>query len=340
MTPSVFISSTISDLRHVRDAVRGVIEEIGFQPVMSEYGEVGYMSGGTAESSCYRSVRDCQIMVLIIGSRYGSESEAMDGMSVTEKEFGTFQDTGGHLITLVAKDTLRYKRIFDVNKGLKGLTIPDMDDAPRVFRFIDQISAAGDSNGIITYENVADIKCFLKRQIGDLVYRALTGAGMLSRNTLTDILSEVQTLRNALSKTERTRPSRFFLRATRFLLDDNNADFSKLLKRLSRVDRLIEIMEESKEDSFGGLCNAIGVEIEILPLSSLQIPDLFERYNVIEVNQFFPVQNIIPLSSEERRQNFAYCIVAGAKKVMLTDATNRYFEAIYASAVSSFRADD
>ena len=42
MIPRVFVSSTIKDLQHVRDAIRELIMELGYQPAMSEHGEVGY----------------------------------------------------------------------------------------------------------------------------------------------------------------------------------------------------------------------------------------------------------------------------------------------------------
>ena len=67
MIPSVFVSSTISGLQPIRETVRSVVEDLGYRPVMSEWSEVNYMSGSTAEASCYKSVGECQIVVLIIG---------------------------------------------------------------------------------------------------------------------------------------------------------------------------------------------------------------------------------------------------------------------------------
>jgi hypothetical protein len=41
MIPNMFVSSTIDDLHHLRDAVRDTLEEMALTPVMSEYGDVG-----------------------------------------------------------------------------------------------------------------------------------------------------------------------------------------------------------------------------------------------------------------------------------------------------------
>ena len=92
MIPSVFISSTISGLQHIRETVRSVVEDLGYRPVMSEWSEVDYMSGSTAEASCYKSVGECQIVVLIIGKHYGSASSVDPDKSVTEYE-GRFART-------------------------------------------------------------------------------------------------------------------------------------------------------------------------------------------------------------------------------------------------------
>ena len=85
MIPTVFISSTVDDLRHIRDAVRATVEEVGYQPVMSEYGEIGYMGGDAAEDACYRTVPGCQLVVLIIGKRYGSAARDCPDKTITTR---------------------------------------------------------------------------------------------------------------------------------------------------------------------------------------------------------------------------------------------------------------
>lgn len=43
MIPNIFVSSTIHDLQYLREAVRDTISEIGHRPVMSEFGDIGYL---------------------------------------------------------------------------------------------------------------------------------------------------------------------------------------------------------------------------------------------------------------------------------------------------------
>jgi hypothetical protein len=72
MTPNIFISSTISDLHHLRDAVRDTIQEFHYTPRMSEYGDLGYLPTISAIESCCQSIKECQLFILIIGKKYGT----------------------------------------------------------------------------------------------------------------------------------------------------------------------------------------------------------------------------------------------------------------------------
>jgi hypothetical protein len=42
--------------------------DLAYTPNMSDYGEIGYINATTAAESCYRSVRQCQLAILIIGN--------------------------------------------------------------------------------------------------------------------------------------------------------------------------------------------------------------------------------------------------------------------------------
>ena len=87
MVPSVFISSSIQDLHHLRDSIREAISSLEYSPVMSDYGDIGYLPTTSAEASCYNTMRDCDLAVLIVGKHYGTKSER--GLSVTHNEMRT-----------------------------------------------------------------------------------------------------------------------------------------------------------------------------------------------------------------------------------------------------------
>ena len=228
MIPSVFISSTVNDLRHVRDAVRSTVEAIGYRPVMSEYGDVGYMGGCTAEEACYKTIRECQILVLIVGKHYGSRSNANDALTVTEMELAEGMKHCAHIITLIDQEVLEFKKVYDENPPDKDLSFPGMNDPAKTFAFISRISQMPSKNAIVPFSNATDIHRILRLQFASLVYELLTAQPSNAMASLTDILSEVKTLREAMTKG--SKPDVQFLAAIRFLLDDENAQLRAVVK--------------------------------------------------------------------------------------------------------------
>jgi hypothetical protein len=79
----VMVSSTILDLEQERNAIRGVLESLGFEALMSE---TQGSHGIPPKELCLRLARECDIYVLIIGQRYGTIIEG-EAISVTEMEF-------------------------------------------------------------------------------------------------------------------------------------------------------------------------------------------------------------------------------------------------------------
>lgn len=74
--PRVFISSTFYDLRHVRNDLERFIASLGYEAVMSERGRVTYGPADRLEEYCYREIQNVDIVVSIVGGKYGSKSQA------------------------------------------------------------------------------------------------------------------------------------------------------------------------------------------------------------------------------------------------------------------------
>lgn len=71
--PRIFISSTYYDLRHVRASLETFVLSLGYEPILSEKGDIAYTPDIPLDESCYREAAGADILVLIIGGRYGSE---------------------------------------------------------------------------------------------------------------------------------------------------------------------------------------------------------------------------------------------------------------------------
>jgi Domain of unknown function (DUF4062) len=218
MIPNVFVSSTIQDLHHLRDAIRDVVTELGYTPFMSEYGDVGYLPDTTAEDSCYRMMEQCQLAIIIIGKRYGSLGTG--GLSITHNEYRTARDRQIPIICLVDHEVLAFKRVYDVAPNHPAFTSLGMDAPDATFNFIKDVTAAPVNNSVLGFDTVAAARFHLKRQLAHLFGELLRSKFDPTRAEIKDILSELKTLRYDL-RSIATHDNPGFLRAVRFLVDDN-----------------------------------------------------------------------------------------------------------------------
>jgi Domain of unknown function (DUF4062) len=226
--PNVFVSSTIADLHHLRDAIRDLLSDIGLAPVMSEHSEVGYSPSSSAEQSCYATMQQCQLAIVIIGRRYGSRG--LNGVSVTQNEFRTARTQGIPVVCLVEKEVLTFKQVFETNRGAAGLSFPGMDAATDSFAFVDEVAAAPTNNAILAFGTVADARKHVKKQLAHLFWELLTRRGDSLKAEVRDVLAEVKALRHSLAPKDAAQ--QVFVRATRFLLEDRASLYRSVLEHL------------------------------------------------------------------------------------------------------------
>ena len=67
----IFVSSTCYDLGVIRSELRPFIIALGHEPVMSDYADILYDPRSHTHDSCIKEVPNCDMVVLIIGSRFG-----------------------------------------------------------------------------------------------------------------------------------------------------------------------------------------------------------------------------------------------------------------------------
>ena len=84
----VFISSTCYDLSLLRSELRSFILSLGYDPVMSDYADVVYDPRIHTHTSCIDEVANCDMLVVIIGSRLGGKSvpEALEKVDFASLE--------------------------------------------------------------------------------------------------------------------------------------------------------------------------------------------------------------------------------------------------------------
>ena len=103
--PQIFISSTFYDLKVIRDDIARAIKDLGYETIRHEVGSIAYARGDKLESSCYREVGNCDILVCVIGGRYGSNSTVASG-SITQNELRSAYEQGKQVYIFVDKNVL------------------------------------------------------------------------------------------------------------------------------------------------------------------------------------------------------------------------------------------
>lgn len=314
MIPSVFISSTISDLQHLREALKDTVQELAYRPVLSEFGDIGYLPHTSAEDSCYLTMRDCQMAILIVGKRYGSVSD--NGMSVTNNEFLAARENTIPVICLVDREVLSYKKVYDATgEGQAQPTFPGMDAPRKTFSLIQEIMDAPVNNGILPFGSVAEARGLLKTQLAHVFGELLRSRYDPVKAGIKDVLSEVMTLRQEL-KNKGMDPQPF-LRATRFLLDDANKKLREFVEGISgSVEIAVPILLKCR--TFEDYLTATETET-IVDDSPANIKDLIKNPDLVTLHQFVIPQRT-PRKPDEPTPFAQWGILRGKRVTMNSDA--------------------
>jgi len=323
MIPSVFISSTVEDLHYVRDAVRSTIEELCYRPVMSDYGEIGYIGEDTAEEACYASVKECDIVILIVGKRVGSPSKTDPSMSVTEKEHDVAVKSGKLILTLVENEVLEYKKVFDKNHGSAAVKFPGMNEPAKTFAFMSRIRSSESRNGIIPFTRTTDIRSILKQQIAILVYNLIHTKSVPTQSSLNDILSEVKTIREAMSK--KALPDVQFLAAVRFLIDDANVQFKQFVQEVMHGPVETWIPKIIEAPDIGSFLKLAKMTVEVRDIESNS--EFFKNLHLRRVSSFCPMPYMVPAEGEKAL--VAHYALIDEDQLIINQIAFDYFNAVY-----------
>lgn len=209
MKPRIFISSTFYDLKYIREDLANFVRSYEYEPVLFENGDIGYTPGKTLDSSCYESMRNSDMVILIIGGEYGSaasgekKDEFKEYMSVTRNEFRTAVESGIPILVMIDKKVLTEYGVYEANydeieNKSRMMNFPTTKNI-NVFRFVKEIK------GIVTlliqeFEQSADIKGFISKQWADMFKNYLS----LLRNDKENrkIESSVNEMKNLIQKME------------------------------------------------------------------------------------------------------------------------------------------
>jgi Domain of unknown function (DUF4062) len=172
LAPEIFISSTFFDLRQIREELERFILEMGYEPVRHETGAIPYVKDKPLESSAYREVELCDIIINVVGGRFGTESADGGGHSITQKELERAMERGIQVFIFVEQRVYSELSTYRLNKTNPDTKYSSADNA-RVLEFLDGLYLLPRNNPITAFQTAKDIIEFLRAQWAGLFQHSL-----------------------------------------------------------------------------------------------------------------------------------------------------------------------
>ena len=197
----VFVSSTCYDLSLLRAQLRIFLKSLGYEPIMSDYADILYDPRIHTHTSCVDEVGNADMLILIIGSRFGgkavaeslnridfesmkSESaaellKAKDNISITQLEVLMAIEKSIPVYTFIDKRVFYDHALYEKNKAsdiIEKIAFPSIEKqetAKYIFNFIDFIRLRTKGNNIFSFEKGQDIEEVLKKQWSNYFQRLL-----------------------------------------------------------------------------------------------------------------------------------------------------------------------
>tara|TARA_B100000029_G_scaffold509970_1_gene600394 strand:- start:1528 stop:2577 length:1050 start_codon:yes stop_codon:yes gene_type:complete len=178
-TPKVFISSTCFDLSEVREQLNKFVRSFGFDPILSEHGDVFYHPDLHTHDACVHEVSNCQLFILIVGGRFGGGYVKDKSKSITNAEYEAAKAANIPVFTYIRNSVLNNHHIYRENRNQKFIdkinfpAIEKQDDAESIFKFIDEVRRSPVNNAFEGFSNFNDIEVHLRKQWAGLFFEFL-----------------------------------------------------------------------------------------------------------------------------------------------------------------------
>jgi hypothetical protein len=156
----VFLSSTLYDLRQVRADIGAFVETLGYGLLDSTDPRFVVDPHLDKYEACLREVQNSDMLILVIGGRYGSEPPGTSS-SITNQEWELAHSRRIPIFTFVDRTVWDTMRVWTRNP--EADFTPTVEDS-RVFDFIHTVSQGTRNNWIWPFGNAAEIVDVLRRQ--------------------------------------------------------------------------------------------------------------------------------------------------------------------------------
>ena len=219
MKLKIFVSSTCYDLGIIRSQLKSFIENMGYDAVLSEYNDIFYDPKDHTHESCVKEVTNADLVILIIGSRFGGKGipnlqslidfktlstsslktgvlDKQDNLSVTQYEIFKAIESDIPIYCFVEENVWHDHRVYEENKEnaevIQNMRFPSIDKnntAPFIFEFINFMRARTHNNAIYPFGKLEDIEGCLLKQWSNLFQRLLSESK--NKNTTSKQMSQI-----------------------------------------------------------------------------------------------------------------------------------------------------
>lgn len=221
----VLVSSTAYDLGVLRTSLKNFIQSLGFDPVLSEESDVLYDPRDHTHGSCLREVEQCDMVILIIGARFGSsisdaevqkltarldeaalERPTSTRLSVTQAEALTAAIHRIPVFAFVERGVDHDYRIYrrnvheDFAANIQYASIARAGTAEYIFSFIEYLQRRASNNSITIFDSIDDVYGHLQKQWSALFQRLLRESRMQEEKEvrIDKLAQEMQELKEAV----------------------------------------------------------------------------------------------------------------------------------------------
>lgn len=212
--PRVFVSSTYYDLKHLRSSIENFIEQLGYEPVLSEKDSIAYLPDAPLDESCYREAKSADLFVLIIGGRYGSSASDQPKVtrndfyeryeSITKREYESACERDIPAFILIEQAVDAEYQTFLKNKENRTIKYAHVDSV-NIFHFIESIRDKQRNNPVKLFAKYSDIEGWLREQwagtFRELIQRMSNGNRIREIDTkVADLAQTAETLKRYLEE--------------------------------------------------------------------------------------------------------------------------------------------
>jgi len=268
--PRIFVSSTYYDLKHIRSSLDNFIDSLGFDSVLSEKGNIAYSPDIPLDESCYREALSADMLVLIIGGRYGSEASSEEATptrefferydSITKKEYDSACSRDIPVYILIESNVQSEYQTYLRNKKNAKIQYAHVDSV-NIFQLIEDILGKPRNNPVHTFERFSDIESWLREQWSGL-FREL-----LQRMSSSQQMSALSTQVDALGAINETLQTYLEAVVTKLSPDDAPELIESERKRLEEIE-LLDRLRRNK--FFQGVFDKEDVDIKLFKEALLE----------------------------------------------------------------------